>query len=66
MRQYKRPSKAQVTALALGALTIGSFGAGDAYADNTRELEWRNQSEYTRPIGETETARRHNANTKQD
>lgn len=27
MRQYKRPSKAQITAVALGALAVGSFGA---------------------------------------
>ena len=52
MRQYKRLSKTQITAVALGALAVGSFGATDIYANSTRSLEWSNDSEYTRPVSE--------------
>lgn len=64
MKQYKRPSKAQITALALGVLTIGSFGAGDVYANSTTELEWKNNSEYVRPISEASAANQNKRDNK--
>lgn len=65
MKQYKRPSKAQITALALGALAVSSFGTTDVYADSTRSLEWQNQSEYTRPIADNFTVSRSEGSSKE-
>lgn len=64
MRQYKRPSKSQITAVALGALAVGAFGATDVYADTTTALTWNSNTEYTRPISDSSVVMRTEHNQK--